>query len=128
METHRDATLAWLPRVTQTVQADSDLRIAAVVVLVTTIVTVISVSTNSPDVRRHKLVASQTFCKDKSRDRVKAEAFQKCANTNAVKLVKGDQDCVEVSQTETQNQTHGETRKHLRHIYKNELQTLFTGC
>lgn len=76
METHRDAALARLARVTQTVQADGDLRVAAVVVFVTPTVTVVTVSTDSPDVRRHKLVASQTFCKEKPRDRQKDEDLQ----------------------------------------------------
>lgn len=84
VKTHRDAALAWRARVAQTVQADGDLRVAAVVVFVSPVVTVIIVSPNAPDVRRHKLVASQTFCKEKCRDRLEDEPFQKCANTNAV--------------------------------------------
>lgn len=64
MRTHRDAALAWLARVAQTVQTDGDLGVAAVVVFVTPAVTVLAVSTNSPHLRRHKLVAGQTFCRE----------------------------------------------------------------
>lgn len=63
MQAHRDAALARLSRVPKTVQTDGDLRVAAVVVFVAPVLTVIRVSTNSPDVRRHKPVASQVFCK-----------------------------------------------------------------
>lgn len=62
--THRDSALPRLPRVAQAVQADGDLRVAPVVVVIAGVVTVVAsaITVIASDVRQPDPCTPQVFC------------------------------------------------------------------